>query len=130
MLNRKLTVPDTLKKNGIHILGDFYQCQDGHEELFDARLLEKFCEKTIFDAGLTQVGKLFHQFPNAGVTGVILLAESHLAIHTWPEKNYLTLDVFVCNIGRDNTLKARKVYETFKNLFNPQEVNHQEISRE
>ena len=64
------------------------------------------------DAGLAPVGELFHRFPPApgsdepaGITGVVLLAESHLAVHTWPELGAVTLDVYVCNFGADNSAK-------------------------
>lgn len=115
---------------GIHILGDFYDVQNGQDEMLNADLLEKFCEQKVKAVGLTQVGKLFYQFPGSGVTGVILLAESHVAIHTWPEKGYLTLDIYVCNVSQDNTEKARLIYKYFKEFFLPQRVNHQEVERE
>jgi len=51
-------------------------------------------------AGLTPVDGVFHRFPlPGGVTGVVLLAESHVAVHTWPERGAVTLDVYVCNLG-------------------------------
>jgi hypothetical protein len=54
-------------------------------------------------SGLTPVGELFHRFePGGGVTGVVLLAESHLAVHTWPELGAVTMDVYVCNFSGDN----------------------------
>ena len=60
------------------------------------------------DAGLTIVGDSFHQFAPQGVTGTVLLAESHLAIHTWPEHGFVTVDVYVCNLATDNTAKAER----------------------
>ena len=64
-------------------------------------------------AGLTAVGELFHRFAtvsagdaSAGITGVVLLAESHVAVHTWPELGAATLDVYVCNLGADNSRRA------------------------
>ena len=115
---------------GIHILADFYNVSTGDAEMWNSQQLEKFCETKVAEVGLTQVGKLFYQFPGSGVTGTILLAESHIAIHTWPEKNYLTLDIYVCNVSQTNTDKARRLYEHFFNLFNPDFVNHKEIERE
>ena len=55
------------------------------------------------NVGLTEVGKFFHQFDGeGGVTGMIVLAESHMSLHTWPEKKYVTLDVYVCSFTQDN----------------------------
>jgi len=115
---------------GIHILADMYEVKGGRHEMIDAQALEKFCEEKVAAVGLTQVGKLFYQFPGSGVTGVILLAESHVAIHTWPEKDYLTLDIYVCNVTQDNTKKARRLMEYFRELFAADDIIHQEIERE
>ena len=49
-----------------------------------------------------------------GITGTILLAESHLAIHTWPERAGVTLDVYVCNFTADNTGKAEQLFEALE----------------
>ena len=57
-------------------------------------------------SGLTVVGESFYQFEPQGVTGTVLLAESHIAIHTWPEAGFVTVDVYVCNLTTDNTAKA------------------------
>jgi S-adenosylmethionine decarboxylase len=115
---------------GIHILADMYDVRGGRTEMVDAKVLEEFCEEKVASVGLTQVGKLFYQFPGSGVTGVILLAESHVAIHTWPEKDYLTLDIYVCNVTQDNTKKARRLMEYFHDLFAPGDMIHQEVERE
>ena len=70
--------------------------------------LRATCRAAVAAAGLTAVGELFHRFEPgraptarapAGITGVVLLAESHLAVHTWPELEAATLDVYVCNLG-------------------------------
>ena len=125
-------VGTALKKlrKGIHILADFYGCKGGSYHMRSQEALESFCEKEVKKQGLTQLGKLFYQFPNAGVTGMILLAESHISIHTWPEKDYLTLDIFVCNVTQDNTEKARRLYQSFEELFLPTKKNYYEIERE
>ncbi len=73
------------------------------------------CVHECRDAGLTPLGTYFYQFHDdngkaAGVTGTVVLAESHLAIHTWPESGDITLDVYVCNYSRDNSERARRVF--------------------
>ena len=76
--------------------------------------LRVLCLDAVARAGLSAVGELFHRFVPAahgrgapsGITGVVLLAESHLAVHTWPELEAATLDVYVCNLGTDNSARA------------------------
>ena len=48
------------------------------------------------------------------MTGTVLLAESHLAIHTWPEAGFVTVDVYVCNYTTDNTAKAERVFKALE----------------
>jgi S-adenosylmethionine decarboxylase proenzyme len=79
---------------------------------------------------LHPVGELFHQFPApGGVTGVVLLAESHLAVHTWPELGAVTLDVYVCNLDADNSSKARALLTALEVAFAPQRVEHHQVVR-
>ena len=70
-------------------------------------------------SGLNIVGEVFYQFQPQGVTGAVLLAESHLAIHTWPEEGFVTVDVYVCNYLADNTQKALNLYAKLKAHFKP-----------
>ena len=70
-------------------------------------------------SGLNIVGDVFHQFQPQGVTGTMLLDESHLAIHTWPEEGFVTVDVYVCNYLADNTQKALNLYAKLKAHFRP-----------
>ena len=75
------------------------------------------------DSGLNIVGDVFHQFEPLGVTGTVLLAESHLAIHTWPEAGCVTVDMYVSNFLQNNTHKALNLYDTLKAHFNPSQVS-------
>ena len=122
--------PTNIKlKKGIHIIADFSQCVTPNSLMLDEVMLREVCREFVFESGLNELNHLFHKFPDSGVTGVILLAESHFAIHTWPEKNYLTLDIFVCNFFSDNTHKARHLYNLLKEKFQPQVVSHHELER-
>jgi S-adenosylmethionine decarboxylase len=67
------------------------------------------------EAGLEVVAAAFHQFPAAGATGALVLAESHLAIHTWPELDAVTLDLYVCNHSQDNRAAAEAAYARWRN---------------
>lgn len=111
---------------GLHLIGDLYGCRCDGKFLHDRSLLRTQCIRFCKEAGLGVVGDFFYQFGEAGVTGTVLLAESHLAIHTWPETLSVTLDVYVCNYSQDNSAKATKVFDRLCALLNPEEVipNH------
>ena len=93
--------------NGLHLIGDLNGCRADASLLLDGTLMREKCAQICRDAGLTALDARFHQVDDAGFTGLVLLAESHVAIHTWPEKKGLTLDVYVCNFMADNSAKAR-----------------------
>lgn len=117
-------------KKGTHILADLYQCQGSKNLLTKKESLKKLMIEVIKKVGLGVLDSIFYQFPKAGVTGVVLLAESHLAIHTWPEKKYLTLDIFVCNLTRDNTKRAHRAFKMFLGSFRPLKVKKKILKRE
>lgn len=115
--------------NGIHILSSFYRCQN-ERILVDKLLLKKEVLKLVRQSGLNVVGNYFYKFGKGGITGIVLISESHISIHTWPEKdNSLTLDIFTCNVSRNNEDKARKLYKLLKNLFLPQKVKDKILRR-
>ena len=66
---------------------------------------------------------------NGGATGAVVLAESHLAIHTWPESGGATLDVYVCNFTADNTSKAESVYKALVKALKPADVLVERVMR-
>ena len=115
--------------NGLHLIGDLNGCRADPSLLLDATRMREQCAQICRDAGLTVLDARFHQFDDAGFTGLVLLAESHVAIHTWPEKKGLTLDVYVCNFMADNSAKARQVFDALVALYQPTEVARQEIER-
>ncbi len=99
---------------GQHLTADLHDCAPDvsqHGDLMrDPRALRRLCTDRVAAAGLTAVGDIFHRFGEpGGVTGVVLLAESHLAVHTWPEQGAVTLDVYVCNVSRDNSQAAESL---------------------
>ncbi len=118
-----------VKSQGLHIIADFFDCQSGKHLMLDAEQLKMMCQQAVRDVVLTEVNCIFHQFPMGGVTGVVLLAESHLSIHTWPENDHLTLDVFVCNYCNDNTSKAIILLESFIEVFKPDKTSQHNIKR-
>ncbi|MGB4115997.1 MAG: adenosylmethionine decarboxylase [Polaromonas sp.] len=104
---------------GTHLLCEWYGCDFSAPSLNQASTLRMLCMNAAIDSGLNIVGDVFHQFEPQGVTGTVLLAESHMAIHTWPEEGFVTVDVYVCNYMQDNTQKALNLYGALKAHFNP-----------
>jgi spermidine synthase len=92
--------------NGLHLIGDLTGCRCDPQLLLDGERFRAKCLEMVAASGLTTMDATFHQFEGSGFTGTVVLAESHLAIHTWPERQGLTLDVYVCNYSADNSLKA------------------------
>ncbi|OGA21963.1 MAG: hypothetical protein A3I01_03475 [Betaproteobacteria bacterium RIFCSPLOWO2_02_FULL_65_24] len=116
--------------DGIHVVANLYRCRGQARYLTDAAALRQFCFDSITRSGLTALGDLFHAFDGGGVTGAVVLAESHLAIHTWPELNSVTLDVYVCNYTQDNSVRARQVVDDLLKLFDPEDFVRHEVPRD
>lgn len=115
---------------GLHLIGDLYGCLCDSRLMLDANYLEVFCKERVAAAGLSTVGSLFHSFgAGGGVTGVVVLAESHLSIHTWPEADYVTLDVYVCNYTENNRPKAQKLFDDLLAAFNPADPHLHRVDR-
>jgi S-adenosylmethionine decarboxylase len=80
---------------GRHLLADLHDADI--VVLCDLELIEAALIAAAKVAGATPVGQNFHHFgPGLGITGVVLLSESHISIHTWPERRFAALDVFMC----------------------------------
>jgi S-adenosylmethionine decarboxylase len=84
---------DGMKFAGMHLLADLWGASNlGDPEHIDAALRE-----AAITAGATILHSHFHHFsPNGGVSGVVVLAESHISIHTWPERDFAAVDIFMC----------------------------------
>lgn len=97
---------------GHHLLVDFWVDDSAALERVDTweALLPDACRQ----AGATVLGHRFHQFEPAGVTGVVLLAESHASLHTWPEAGLVTLDVFTCG-----ALDAHAIVDRIREAIRP-----------
>lgn len=88
---------------GTHILLNLFDCEP--EFLNDLEKIRQMLRMAVDESDLTRVGESFHQFEPCGVTGVILLSESHICIHTWPELNSAAIDIFSCS-GETKANKA------------------------
>lgn len=127
------TAPHTA--HGLHLMAELHGCGCAVVGLCDALWLRELCLAAVRGAGLNVVGELFHSFAPehpetpAGVTGVLLLAESHLALHTWPELGLVTLDIYVCNRSHDAGPAARQVMAGLIQRFAPERVDERAVVR-
>ena len=115
---------------GLHLTADLHHCRCDAVWLTNATDLLQKCVDAVQASGLQAVNQLAHTFPPTkhgpgGVTATVLLAESHLCVHTWPEQAGVTLDVYVCNFGGDHSVKAHALLQALVGLFEPGEsVRH------
>ncbi len=79
---------------GRHVLAEVYGCR--FDVLNDVRKVEDIMVNAALEAGAEIREVVFHKFSPQGVSGVVVISESHLAIHTWPELGYAAVDVFTC----------------------------------
>ncbi|RZJ09945.1 MAG: S-adenosylmethionine decarboxylase proenzyme [Rubrivivax sp.] len=119
--------------NGLHLTADLGGVDPALPAMRDPACLATLCRDAVVDSGLSGVADLFHRFGPAeeqcGITGVVLLAESHLAVHTWPELGGVTLDVYVCNYGANNSAKAEALMMALIAAFAPVAITRQSLSR-
>ena len=128
--------------HGLHLTADLQGCRSDRPVMTEPAVLRDACLAAVRSAGLHAVGELFHRFEPAagnataiaasgptGVTGVVLLAESHLAVHTWPELGQVTLDVYVCNRDVDNSGRAEHVFATLLAAFDAAAVERHRLER-
>ena len=119
---------------GLHLTADLAGCAR-QALLTDGDALARLARGAAREARLSVVGEHWHRFPEAadgqpgGITGMLLLAESHVALHTWPELGAVTLDVYVCNYGGDNSKKARALMAALVAAFEPASASHQALHR-
>ena len=108
---------------GRQLLVEYYNCSP--QNLNDVDYIREMMYEAAIVAGATVVGKVFHRFSPHGVSGVVVIAESHLAIHTWPEYNYAAVDLFTC--GDD--VNPYDAFEFLKNAFHAAHFDVREIKR-
>ena len=119
---------------GLHLTADLRDCRGDAALMTEHSSLRLLCLAAVRDVGLTPVGELFHRFNapddrQSGITGVVLLAESHLAVHTWPEIGGVTVDAYVCNFSGDNSRRARRLMDALISAFAPQRITQQQLER-
>ncbi len=109
---------------GLHIVANFSVAKA--DKIAEFYTFRNFIDDQIKIFGLSKVGEVYHNFPGGGFTGVVCLTESHLSIHTWPEQNYITFDVFLSNYMKDNRATTLALYKAVQNFYNA-EVRFEQI---
>jgi len=113
----------------LHIIADFKQVDFSKINL-DKNILENLISNLLKKHNLTELWNYYHNFSkNNEITCVVALSESHISIHTWPEKKYISLDIFVCNFWKNNSLKAKKIYQELIDFFKPENIEENFIDR-
>ena len=96
---------------GRHVLAELFGCRT--DLLNDVDAIRRVMLDAAKIAGAEVVGEFFHQFSPHGVSGVVVISESHLAIHTWPEHGYAAADVFTCGTRVDPHVACRHLVRAF-----------------
>lgn len=119
-----------LPTTGIHLLGNLLDCDQQQLAHYRQSELQQLISDLLRETALQELGSYYYQFGGGGgVTGVSVLAESHIAIHTWPELNYVTLDIYVCNYQACNTPKVGYIFDRLVQAFRPKNVVRNEVIR-
>jgi S-adenosylmethionine decarboxylase len=96
---------------GEHYIIELYECDKSVLNNLD--VIQGALLKAADLAGATIIDSRFHRFAPQGVSGVIVIAESHLSIHTWPELGYAALDLYTCNHDMDINQSMRLIQDVF-----------------
>jgi S-adenosylmethionine decarboxylase len=112
-----------MKILGRHLIAELSDC---NREILDNRdLLEQYLKEAVRLSGATIVRSVFHRYTPQGVSGVVVIAESHLSIHTWPEYAYAAVDFFTCGESVD----PYKAFEYMKKVLASKNAQFREIKR-
>jgi S-adenosylmethionine decarboxylase len=119
---------------GLHLTADLYQCRCQDAWLTNAQQLCEWCVQAAQAAGLQPIDQLFHALPAsgcgpAGVTAAVLLAQSHVCLHTWPEQRAVTLDVYVGDFDGDHSAQARGLMTALIERFQPEWTEQRSMDR-
>lgn len=108
---------------GRQILVEFYDCEQS--KINNVSYIENSLIQSTKASGATIISHNFHKFSPYGVSGVVVIAESHVAIHTWPEYNYAAVDIFTCG----ETIDPWIIQERLKEFFQSGNVSSMEMKR-
>jgi len=109
-----------IKSAGIHILLDFF----GAKNINSLKFVRKSLTEATKASKFTLIKVDLHKFSPQGVSGIAIIAESHISIHTWPEYEFAAIDIFICG-GKD----AKPAIKSLKKAFKPKKIILNEILR-
>ena len=112
-----------IEQLGRHILVEYYNCDK--ELLKDHEAIEKHMNQAALEANATIVTSCFHKFNPWGVSGAVIIQESHLTIHTWPEYGYASVDLFTCG----DSVNPWKGFKYLKKALSADRSESTEVSR-
>ncbi len=117
MLDKNIKFVDDAQGEGCFALGrqmtiEYYEC--GAAAFLDKDRVEKALLKAAKDSGATIISSSFHKFEPQGVSGVVVIAESHFTIHAWPEHDYAAVDIFTCGDSIDLEVAVNSMKDSFE----------------
>lgn len=112
-----------MKTLGRHLVVEMYGVQS--TLLYDLSLAKRVLRESIEACRATFMGEHYTVFEGGGISGIVVIAESHISIHTWPEHGYAAVDIFTCGEQIDPWI----AYEVFIKYYSPSKVNVTEIKR-
>jgi len=107
---------DTCFALGRQLTIEYYEC--GVKALLDKDRVEKTLLKAAKESGATIISSLFHKFDPQGISGVVVIAESHFTVHAWPEHDYAAVDIFTCG----DSINLEVAINSMKNSFESENV--------
>jgi len=112
-----------MKTLGRHLVVEMYGVQS--TLLHDLSLAKRVLRESIEACKATFMGEHYTVFAAGGISGIVVIAESHISIHTWPEHGYAAVDIFTCG----DQVDPWSAYEVFIKYYSPSKVNVTEIKR-
>jgi S-adenosylmethionine decarboxylase len=113
----------TMKSLGRHLIIELFHCD--RTILNDQKTLESYLLEAVRLSGATTIQPFFHHFSPHGISGIVLIAESHFAVHTWPEYGYCAMDIFTCG----EQIKAQEALAFLREKLGAGTVTTLEIKR-
>ena len=112
-----------MRSLGHQIIAEFYDCN--RDSLNDVNFIRAAMVTAAEEAGATVVTETFHHFSPHGVSGAVIIAESHLSIHTWPEYGYAAVDLFTCG----DTVSSETAFNHLRETLESSQVSTMEMHR-
>jgi len=112
-----------MKSLGKHLLIELYDCNQ--EIINNIKKIEEKLIRSVEISGATIINHTFHKFSPHGVSGVVVIAESHFSIHTWPEYGYCAVDIFTCG----EKIDGEKALKYLKEELNAKSISVLEAKR-